>query len=180
MLRRTFLAALIVSLSATTSHSGHSCCSQCGCSKMKKICVPVCEMVKETSYEYSCVCEDFCVPGPSKCVGHKCVTDCQGCSHCVKVMQPTCGHVQTRTKLVKTPVTKEKCSTKWVIKTVCCGCGHSCGGCAEGCGPNCTDCTTPAPADQAAALIPPPPAIETPTPSEGPAEATTMPSRLFR
>jgi len=126
MLHRMFLTLTLVVGGLSTTWAG-DCCSQCGCHQVRKVCVPVCEMVKEVTFEYKCVCEDFCVPGPSKCVGYRCETDCDGCAHRVKVMQPTCGCVHTRHVLVKVPVTKEKCVTKWVVKTICCGCNNACG-----------------------------------------------------
>ncbi|MGC3968334.1 MAG: hypothetical protein QM775_13455 [Pirellulales bacterium] len=77
--------------------------------------------------------------------------------------------MRTRTKLVKTAVEVEKPSIKWVVQTVCCGCGAVCGdgsctqGCADGscthgcangagCAAGCADgaCTSGAPAGAAA------------------------------
>jgi hypothetical protein len=112
---------------------------------VRKVCVPVCETIKETTFEYQCRCEDFCIPGPSKCVGYRCETDCDGCTHRVKVMQPTCGCVHTRQVLLKVPVVKEKCVTKWVVKTICCGCNNACGSCT---------CTAGEVADLGAAALP--------------------------
>jgi hypothetical protein len=159
MLRRTFLALALVAVGTSSSHSGSAgrgCCHHCGCAQVRKVCCPVPDKKTETSFEYSCVCEDFCVPGPSKIVGHCCQPDCQGCCHCKPIRQPTCAAVHTRTKLIKTPVTKEVCTVKWVVKTVCCGCGKECGvGCCD------PSCAAPACADTAAVLQPPIPDEQT-------------------
>lgn len=157
MLRRSLLALVVLAVCGTASQSGgpfHGC-HHCGCSKVRKVCCPVQEIVKETSFEYSCKCEDFCIPGKSKCLGTCCKPDCNGCCKCEKVMQPTCGRVATKTVLVKTPVVKEKCVTKWVVKTICCSCGKQCGGygCADG---SCTEasCGQPASAEPTAPTPP--------------------------
>lgn len=138
---RVVLAALVVIGWAGSVEAG-GCCPGCGCGKMKKVCVPVCEMKKETTYEYSCKCEDFCIPGPGKVVGHCIKKDCRGCEHCCPVRQPTCARVQTRVLLQKMPVVKEKPHIHWVVKTVCCGCGRACGSCAADGGP-CADEVAP-------------------------------------
>ncbi len=146
------------------------CCPGCGCRKLKKVCVPVCETKKETTYEYSCKCEDFCVPGPSKVVGHCVKKDCRGCEHCCPVRQPTCARVQTRVLLQKTPVVTEKPHVHWVVKTVCCGCGRTCGSCAAEGGPCADEVTGDAPSPNSDAPAPPLPpttrAIAHPVPPE--------------
>ncbi len=163
MLRRSLLALGVLAISGATLHSAglslsghsHGHCHHCGCHKVRKVCVPVKEIVKETTFEYSCECEDFCVPGRSKCVGTTCKKDCNGCCQCEKILQPTCGKVMTKTKLMKLPVVKEKCVTKWVVKTVCCNCGQDCGkgSCADG---NCIDGTCTEPSAPHTAPVPPP------------------------
>lgn len=129
MLQRILLTLTLVVGGVSTTLGGEGCCSHCQCHQVRKVCVPVTEVIKETTYEYACECEDFCVPGPSKCVGYRCETDCDGCTHRVKVMQPTCGTVFTRNVLLKIPVVKERCVTKWVVKTICCGCNEACSSC---------------------------------------------------
>lgn len=172
MLRILPLVLLLASAFASQAQAGGCCCPSCGCHNVKKVCKPVCDVKKETKFVYSCVCEDFCVPGPSKVVGCTCKKDCNGCEHCCPVRQPTCAAVRTRTKLVKTPVEVEKPTIKWVVQTVCCHCGTVCGtgncadggcangsdGCADG---SCTGaCASGAPAapHQAPAQPPMPPA----------------------
>jgi hypothetical protein len=150
------VSALVVAISAP-AYAGDSCCTSCGCHRVKKVCVPVCETIKETTWEYCCKCEDFCVPGPSKCVGTCCEPDCSGCPKCVKVMQPTCGGIFTRNILLKTPVVKEKCVTKWVVKTVCCGCDHDCASCTCAIGELSADADLQAPPMPTAPALPAPP-----------------------
>ena len=201
MLRRTFFAFALTAFVTTSSplQSGDGCCHHCGCRQVRKVCVAVPDKKTETTFEYTCVCENFCVPGPSKCVGTRCVTDCKGCSHCKRVMQPTCAAVHTRTKLVKTPVTKEVCGVKWEVRTVCCGCGQPCGsGCCAGgvgeanCGapacaaPACVDqaALQPTPAEPTAGLQPVAPVnlqtpVELEVPAAEPVKQAALPSRLF-
>jgi hypothetical protein len=167
MLRIASLALLLAAAFAADAQAGGCCCPSCGCHNVKKVCKPVCEMKKETKFVYDCVCEDFCVPGPSKIVGCHCKTDCNGCEHCCPARQPTCAAVRARTKLVKTAVEIEKPSIKWVVQTVCCGCGAVCGNgsCAQGCAEGA--CTSGAAAPAAAAQAPTfaePPLPPAPTP----------------
>ena len=107
------------------AEAGHGC-NQCGCNQGRKVCKLVPTVTKTTTFEYSCKCEDICLNGRSKCIGTKQVCD-DGCMKCEKVMQPTCCEVKTITKLVKTPVVKEKHGWKCVVVQVCGGCRH----CAE-------------------------------------------------
>lgn len=171
MLRILSLVLLLAAGFTSDAQAGGCCCPSCGCHHVKKVCKPVCDVKKETKFVYSCVCEDFCVPGPSKIVGCNCKKDCNGCEHCCPVRKPTCAAVRTRTKLIKTPVEVEKPTIKWVVQTVCCQCGAVCGtgncadgtgGCANGCADGtCTGaCASGAPAapHQAPAQPPLPPA----------------------
>jgi len=166
-----FVAVLSASFVAEAQAGG--CCPSCGCHKLKKVCKPVCVVKKETKVTYDCVCEDFCVPGPSKCVGYCKTKDCRGCVHCKPMMQPTCAAVRTRSKLIKHTEEIEKPTIQWVVQTVCCGCGCVCndgnGGCtAGGCAQGCADgaCThggpvpTEAPAESPAPPLPPSPMKE--------------------
>lgn len=110
-----------------TAEAGH-CCNSCGCNSGRKVCKLVPSVTKTTTFEYSCKCEDICLNGRSKCIGTEKVCDpCTGCVKCEKVMQPTCCKVKTITKLVKTPVVKEKHGWKCVVVQVCGGCRQ----CAE-------------------------------------------------
>jgi hypothetical protein len=183
MLRRVFLALVLLSVTGSPIQSGDGCCHHCGCHRLKKICCPVPDKRIETSYEYTCECEDFCVPGPSKCMGTCCKKDCNGCCQCEKVWQPTCAKVHTRTVLIKKPVTKEVCTVKWVVKTVCCGCGRECGGCCEAaCGAAgyaAPACAAPACNDQANAISPLQIPVATTTAADT-VKAASASGRLFR
>jgi len=129
---------------------------------VKKVCVCVPDVKKETTFEFSAVCEDFCVPGRSRVVGHCHTKDCRGCDVCRPIRQPTCAEVRTRIKLVKTPVTCETPTVKWIVKTVCAQCGACSGSpgdsCVEPSGQPCTTAVSatgamPRPAGVAAPLI---------------------------
>jgi len=119
--------SLIVALVGlvASADAGHGC-SQCGCDSGRKVCKLVPTVTKTTTFEYSCQCEDICLNGRSKCIGTRQVCE-DGCTKCEKVMQPTCCEVKTITKLVKTPVVKEKHGWKCVVVRTCGGCRR----CAE-------------------------------------------------
>lgn len=109
---------------AAPAEGGRLFCQHCGCCQnCKKVCRLKCEKKKETKTEYTCECEDFCIPGPSKKCGVKKEHDCQG-HHRTILWQPTCARVRTRKKLVKKEVTKEVPDYKWVVEEYCCVCGH--------------------------------------------------------
>lgn len=122
----SLLAVVLLTGVTVVVEAGHHCrrCNGCG---GHKVCRLVPEVTKVTTFEYYLQCEDFCIQGRSKCVGTCCKPDCSGCCHCEKVMQPTCGCVRTKAKLMKVPVVKEKCGWKCVVVHVCGGCRH----CAE-------------------------------------------------
>ncbi|HEX4130825.1 MAG TPA: hypothetical protein VHZ24_12350 [Pirellulales bacterium] len=110
----------------------HSCCPQCGCHKLKKVCHLVPEVKKVARTEYSTKCEDFCIPGRSEPCGTRCVNDgCGGC-HEEKIWQPTCGCVRTRTLLVKKVTVEEKPGFKCVVEAYCCHCGCNCAAAGKG------------------------------------------------
>lgn len=120
-----FLAAAFCLLAdAEAGHHEH--CNRCNCGNVRKVCRLVPDVKKTTTFEYCLVCEDYCLNGISKCVGCKEVCDCNGCKHCEKVMKPTCCKVQTKAKLMKTPVVKETHGWKCVVVCVCNGCNHRC------------------------------------------------------
>jgi len=122
----TLLTAMLLAAAAMVVEAGHHCgrCNGCGGYKYCKL-VP--EVTKTTTYKYYLECEDFCIPGRSKCIGTTCKPDCNGCCKTEKVMQPTCGCVRTKAKVMKVPVVKEKHGWKCVVVHVCGGCRH----CAE-------------------------------------------------
>jgi hypothetical protein len=114
-------AALALASVPATALAG-DCCAHCGChSNCCKVCRLVCETKKVTKPEYGCECEDFCVPGPSKCT-----IECDECGHKTKVYTPCCASVHTRTKLTKKDVTKEVKSYKWVVEDLCGKCAQHC------------------------------------------------------
>lgn len=122
----SWMTLLALALTALESRGEAPCCAHCGCHcNLVKVCKLVPDVKKETVFEYSVECEDFCVPGRSICCGKQCVQD--GCTcHVEPILKPTCGRVHTRSKLVKKPVTKEKNGYKCVVEYVCAKCcsGH--------------------------------------------------------
>lgn len=139
MLMRIALAAVTLSLTLTASALA-DCCEHCGCDcGCRKICHLKCDVKKVTKVEYSCECEDFCVPCRSEKVGTKCECHCKQCllgcrEHCCEkpVYKPTGAVVHTKKKLIKHEVTKEVPTYKWVVETVCDHCAHRCLTCENG------------------------------------------------
>lgn len=110
-----------------------SCCQGCGCqSCCKKVCRLVCETKKIKEPYYCCECEDFCLPGPSKCCGYREVCEPCGKTHLEKIWQPSCGHVKTRYHLVKKEVEKEVCVYKCEVVYLCNRCCQHCKTCQGG------------------------------------------------
>jgi hypothetical protein len=133
MLRAFVLLTLLGFGWTSQAQAGGCCCPSCGCRAVKKVCVCVPDVKKETKFEFTAVCEDFCVPGPSHIVGHCHKKDCRGCDVCCPIRQPTCADVKSRVKLMKIPVTCETPTVKWIVKTVCCKCGACCGNQGDSC-----------------------------------------------
>jgi len=104
------------------------CCPQCGCTSLKKVCrqVPDVKIEKETNW--TVVCEDICLPGPSRYCGTKCVPDpeARGGMRREIIWEPTCGRIITRKKLKKETVNVEVPIIKCVVDTVCEQCGCQC------------------------------------------------------
>lgn len=103
-------------------------CSNCGCCQLQKVCRRVPDVKKVTETKFVAECEEFCVPGKSRCE-EQVVADASapGGQRCETVTVPTCGRVYTRTKLKKVTTTTEKMTYKCVVDTVCSQCGQSCG-----------------------------------------------------
>ena len=119
-------AALVIALSTAWTFAQECCCS-CGCvTCVRKVCHVKCETKKVPKTIYSCECEDFCVPGPSKKCGCDCELDCHGCEKCKPHWIPQCAKVHTRNKLKKTVVDEEVKSYKWVVETFCEKCACQC------------------------------------------------------
>ena len=146
------LAMAIAGLLA--GNAAADCCNDCGCQcECCKVCRCVPTVKKVPKICYSCECEDFCIPGPSKICGYKCVCpdDC-GCklfhhAHKEPIWQPTCAKVKTRSRLVKKEEIKEVCSWKWEVVDLC---------------PHCKSCCNHASANPAAAVQPQGPAKRAP------------------
>lgn len=115
--------AMLVSSAPAGNHNS-ACCNQCGCG-VRKVCRMKCEMKDVTTYRYCAKCEDFCLPGPSKCCGSKLVCDCQALCGVKKqhLWQPTCGHMCHKKMLVKIPVTKKVPVYTCEVVCICNGCG---------------------------------------------------------
>ncbi|HEX3657716.1 MAG TPA: hypothetical protein VHV55_18145 [Pirellulales bacterium] len=116
--------ALAVMISQAPAGNHHNRCNQCGCG-VKKVCRLKCEMKDVTTYRYESKCEDFCLPGPSKCCGSKWVCDCESlCGrHKEHMWQPRCGHMCHRKVLVKIPVTKKVPAYTCEVVCLCGSCG---------------------------------------------------------
>jgi hypothetical protein len=124
---KTFSIALLIAVAASisTAEAGQHLCNHCGCRQnCRKVCRLICGTKKEVKTEYSCECEDFCIPGPSQKCGVKCECNRLGIKCCHAVYKPTCAKVHTKRVLVKKEVSKEVPDYKWVVEEVCCHCGQ--------------------------------------------------------
>jgi hypothetical protein len=120
------IAALVVALSTACTFAQECCCS-CGCvTCVRKVCHVKCETKKVPKTTFTCECEDFCVPGPSKKCGYDCEVDCHGCEKCKPHWIPQCAKVHTRHKLKKVVTDKEEKTYKWVVETFCEKCACRC------------------------------------------------------
>lgn len=116
-----------LTISVTAVYADAGCCEQCGCrSSCRKVCRLVCETKMVPKVTYSCECEDFCVPGPSKrcSTACGCQDGCDGsCGHHGKPQWlPTCAEVRTRKKLVRHEELQPVKTYKWVVQYVCNDC----------------------------------------------------------
>lgn len=103
------------------------CCPHCGGCEFDKTCRLVPHVTKVPHVEYSCKCEDVCVPGKSCYVGKECVADCDGNCHEQHAYAPTCGRVFMKVTPAKKTTMIEKCGYKCVVEYVCCKCGKGTG-----------------------------------------------------
>jgi hypothetical protein len=138
-------------------NSCEKCCPHCGC-RLVPVCHTWCEPKKVTKHEYSCVCEEVCIPKPTCCCNKCCeacgegACGCNACNNgCSNGCDEGCGckcRVRDINKLVIHPCTKEvpvrKCSVEWV----CPNCGKNCqsGSCVAPSAPAAPSQGTPAPA----------------------------------
>ncbi len=138
-----------------TCAAEQSCCGAtqaCGDCGAQKACQVICETKKVTKVVWRIECEDFCAPLPGRqrecCASDGCGTGCgeagcaeatcgeAGCGDCCddpcaslqnrKYVQPRCGKVRTRKKLVRVEITCEVPSYKCIV-TAC----DACGACGE-------------------------------------------------
>ena len=121
------LTVAFLSAGAFRLDAKEHCCNECGCSHgLRKVCRLVCETEEVAETEFSCKCEDFCVPCPSDKCGTHCECDCK--SHhgvsCKTIWKPSPhAEVRTRKLLVIKEVKKEVPQYRWVVEYVCDGCG---------------------------------------------------------
>src|SRR3954447_725839 len=100
------------------AQEGPSCpkCGQTGC--LRKVCRVVAETKKVPQIDYSCKCQDLCLPGPGKCCGTQRIADCNapGGYRCVPIGQPSCGKIICQKKLVKQTTMVEKPVYRCVVE----------------------------------------------------------------
>lgn len=75
-----------------------------------KVCRPTSEVKKTTKYIYACKEEDICLPRCGGLFSRSCDESC------------TTAKVRTVRRLVKKPITEEKCETKWIVERIVPGC----------------------------------------------------------
>ena len=140
--RVLFVAAGIISLLAARVNAGERRCDACGCqADCKKICrlVPGTKEVVQTCYD--CLCEDFCVPGPSRNCGRQCEevslppyegsgsdgNESTSCWIAWYKWLPGCARLRTRHVLLKYEIVKEVPTREWKVEYLCCECAATCG-----------------------------------------------------
>lgn len=117
-IRRQLLALAAWLLLTTPLAMAGDCCHRCGCEQqVRKVCRLVCDTKEVKQTCYSLECEDYCLPGPPQCCCHK-----ASCGECAKCVQPTCGKVRTKAKLVKREITRKVPITRCVVEVLCTGC----------------------------------------------------------
>jgi hypothetical protein len=117
-----FSTLMLVAGASGLARSVQACdhCDRCGCeSNCCKTCRLICETKKVPKITYDCICEDFCVPGPSD----HCVV-CDECGKKKHVYTPTCAKVKTRKVLVKKETFTEVPSYRWVVENCCGACAN--------------------------------------------------------
>lgn len=125
-LRLFLTTVLFASMTWGEVYAGGHCCEQCGheC-KTSRVCHVIVEMKKVPKTCYSCECEDFCVPGPSKRCGRAPEPDDSACGElCLQERWywnwiPGCAKVYKRSKLIKKVTQVEVPSFKWVVEDLC-------------------------------------------------------------
>jgi hypothetical protein len=126
------IAAILI-FAGMASHLFAECCQHCGRDGCcRKVCHLKCDVKQVTKTEYSCECEDFCVPCRSQKVGYDCGGECHGWSCPKPLYEPTSAVVHTRKKLVKHEVTEEVPTYQWTVETICPQCETRCMTCAGG------------------------------------------------
>jgi len=117
-IRSNFLALAALLLLMISHAVAGDCCLRCGCEQhVRKVCRLVCDTKEVKQTCYSLECEDYCLPGPPRCCCHK-----SSCGECSKCVQPTCGKVRTKAKLVKREITRKVPITRCVVEVLCDGC----------------------------------------------------------
>jgi hypothetical protein len=96
LMGNVLLLSLMIVGAAAAQNEGDQGCSQCGCgSRPKKICRLKVGEGSVTTFEFEVKCEDYCIPGHSKCCGFRWVRDQCGYRgfYKVPVWQAACGCV---------------------------------------------------------------------------------------
>lgn len=141
---RFLTAAVIASLtlaSAAAARAGDVRCAHCGvCGAGDKVCRLVCEEKKVDVVCWGCLCEDFCLPGPSEPGCQHSTTVCDECDKprvpgapqvdpkrfVWREWFPGCARIFTRKKLYKKVETVTVPSYRWVVEELCPHCQTCC------------------------------------------------------
>jgi hypothetical protein len=137
----TLVYALAACLWTSVTIADDSRCAHCGCDcNCSKVCRLVCEEKKVDVICWSCRCEDFCLPGPGKCVAKHCVDVCgEGADGdgdddaAVKPKRlvwhewlPSGAKIYRRKRLMKRIEKVDVPTYKWVVEDICDKCNASC------------------------------------------------------
>ena len=73
-MKRAIACLVVAIIGLQAGRAAAECCRDCGCScECCKVCRCVPDIKKVPKITYCCKSEDFCIPGPSKICGYKCV-----------------------------------------------------------------------------------------------------------
>lgn len=129
------VSLFLISLSMAAPVRAGGCCRRCDCCGCECECERVCRAIVGTKtvlkVSYTVECEEFCIPGPSKCCGSHWECDgnaSAGCTQRHRVFDwipNSCGKICTKRKLVKIETPTQVPSYQWVVEHVCPKCAAS-------------------------------------------------------
>jgi hypothetical protein len=131
------ISLVMPTFAARWAMAGDGHCAHCGASgRCRKVCRLVVEDKSVSITCWGCICEDLCLPGPSKPGCEHCKMLCHTCEACrdgspVRAEPkrfvwtnwiPGSAKVHTKTKLMKKTVTQKVPVHRWIVEDLCSQC----------------------------------------------------------